>query len=213
MSLISSIIKITLFSIICLFIFFIYMLTKVCKNSNLKYKLSYNFHSKLTDYIIFFLMKIFILHHRWLLNFLKVCHWNCRGVYSKLTELKLLLSQPGKERDVLGISSSWLTEISMPGYSFIRKDRYSSKRGGGILIFIKDSLSVIRREELEYVQDEYVWFELKNGHASPLLLCFAYWPPNADLSWFILFEEKVTEALAIDKYTIIMGTLILIFES
>ena len=38
-----------------------------------------------------------------------------------------------------------------------------------ILIFIKDSLSVIRREELEYVQDEYVWFELKNGHRS----CFS----------------------------------------
>ena len=48
-------------------------------------------------------------------------------------------------------------------------------------------------------------------HASPLLLCFAYRPPNDDLSWFIRFEEKVTEALAIDKYTIIMGTLILIF--
>ena len=57
---------------------------------------------------------------------LKICHWTCRGVYSKLTELKLLLSQPGKECDVLGISESWLTghlnaEISIPGYSLIER--------------------------------------------------------------------------------------------
>ena len=141
---------------------------------------------------------------------LKICHGNCRGIFSKLTDLKLLLSQPGKECDVLGILESWLTdhldaEISIPGYSLIRKDRYTSKRGGGILIFIKETLSFIRRGELEYVQDEYVCFELKNGHTSPLLLCFAYRSPNADLSWLIRFEKKVVESLAEVKYTIIMG--------
>ena len=71
---------------------------------------------------------------------LKICHWNCRGVFSNLDNLRLLLSQPGKECDILGISESWLKnhldqELSISGYSMIRKDRYSSKGGGGILVF------------------------------------------------------------------------------
>ena len=57
---------------------------------------------------------------------LKIFHWNCHGMYSKLSDLKLLFSHPGKGCDLLGISESCLTdpldaEISIPGYSLISK--------------------------------------------------------------------------------------------
>ena len=48
--------------------------------------------------------------------------------------------------DVLTISESWLndsvsnSEIHMPGYSCVRKDRSNNKSGGGVIIYVQDGL-------------------------------------------------------------------------
>ena len=110
---------------------------------------------------------------------LKICHWNSRGLYSKMTDIKMLLSQPGKECDILGISESWLhdhldTEVEVPGYTLVRKDRSDGKKGGGVVIYLKGTMVYTRRKDLEYIQDEFIWIELTFNYALPMLLCFTY---------------------------------------
>ena len=38
-------------------------------------------------------------------------------------------------------------EVSIPGYTIFRKDRGS--KGGGVIVYVRDNLSVIRRSDLE----------------------------------------------------------------
>ena len=65
---------------------------------------------------------------------LKIVHWNLHSIAphqgnTKLDELKLLLSNPGKECHILGITETWLdanftdSEIQIPEYNLERLDR------------------------------------------------------------------------------------------
>ena len=78
---------------------------------------------------------------------LKVVPWNLHSIAphqgnTKLDELKLLLSNPGKECHILAITETWLdanftdSEIQIPGYNLERLDRAKvslpfPKNGGG----------------------------------------------------------------------------------
>jgi hypothetical protein len=52
--------------------------------------------------------------------------------------------------------------------NIIRKDR--NKAGGGLLIYFKDYISVIRKHELENHIDESIWVEIQ-GKGTRFLLC------------------------------------------
>ena len=66
--------------------------------------------------------------------------------------------------DVICVSESWLdnsildTDIHIPNYSVFRKDR--NRHGGGVLIYVTDSLSAVRRLDLEHIDVESVWIEV-----------------------------------------------------
>ncbi|WP_218973792.1 hypothetical protein, partial [bacterium endosymbiont of Bathymodiolus sp. 5 South] len=55
----------------------------------------------------------------------------------------------------------------------IRKDRNNA--GGGLLIYFKDYISVIRKNELENYIDESIWVEIQ-GKGTRFLLCSTYRP-------------------------------------
>lgn len=72
-----------------------------------------------------------------------IMHLNCRSIGNKLNEIQLLLND--LPTDILTVTETWLTEltkdtISIPGYSFIQKNR-EDDRGGGVGFFVRDGIN------------------------------------------------------------------------
>ena len=69
-----------------------------------------------------------------------------------MDELNILVSHC-PNLHILAFTETWLDnsvsdgEVSLPGYSIFRSDR-TNGRGGGIAVYVKETLSVIRRSDL-----------------------------------------------------------------
>ena len=80
-------------------------------------------------------------------------HQNIRSLHGKLDELNILLAHC-PNLHVLAFTETWLNssifdaEISFPGFKIFRNDRVN-RVGGGIAMYVRDSLSVIRKFDLE----------------------------------------------------------------
>ena len=128
---------------------------------------------------------------------LKIANWNCQGLLSKLVDITTLLAMPAKECDILGISESWLndthldSELLIPGYDLLRKDRQTPKRRGGTAVYINKHLYFSRRSDLETSIDEFLWIELKSKHATSIFLCICYKPPNTNTDWMSRLEISI----------------------
>ena len=72
---------------------------------------------------------------------LKIAHINLQSINNKLDELKHFLAT--NNIGIMSINETWLTEtsiIKIPNYSIVRKDRPTSKHGGGVCILIHKSI-------------------------------------------------------------------------
>ena len=148
---------------------------------------------------------------------LKVCHQNIRSLLPKIDQVRALL-EPHKGINILGVTESHLsnnvsdTEITIDGYKLYRKDRQSNHRGGGVLVYLADSLSALRREDLEKPELEAIWIELIQPHSSKgILLGTLYRPPDGsdflDAEFTSSFENVLEVANAEKKEVNIMGDL------
>ena len=76
---------------------------------------------------------------------LTACLMNARSILNKMDELRALLST--SFTDIILITESWTkstiddSELKIPGYTFLRKDR-KKPPGGGCLIYYKENLKV-----------------------------------------------------------------------
>ena len=85
-----------------------------------------------------------------------------------MDEVKFLTNK--LKLDVLCLTETWLTplivdsSISIDGYSIFRRDRADGRRGGGVCIFTKNSLSVNERTDLNDDDNtvENVWLDNKS---------------------------------------------------
>ena len=69
-------------------------------------------------------------------------------------------------------------EVSLPGYSIFKSDR-TNGRGGGIAGYVKETLSVISRADLEKdFIGECMWLELLLPKAEEILFGTFYRPPS-----------------------------------
>lgn len=93
--------------------------------------------------------------------------------------------------DILTLSDTCLndsisdTEIQMPGYSVIRKDRPENRLGGGTIIYIRDGLPFSVCNDLNTDDNECLWIQISRPKSMPIFLCGVYRPPNSDLARFI----------------------------
>ena len=78
------------------------------------------------------------------LNSLSIYYANCRSILPKLDALRVEVSSTNPS--VIALTETWLdtsipnSELCIPGYSIVRRDR--DRRGGGILLFVNDQLSI-----------------------------------------------------------------------
>ena len=96
---------------------------------------------------------------------LKFLHQNIRSLRGKMDELNILVSHC-PNLHILAFTETWLDnsisdgEVSLPGYSIFRSDQ-TNGRGGGIAVYVKETLFVIRRADLEKnFVGECMWLEL-----------------------------------------------------
>jgi hypothetical protein len=127
----------------------------------------------------------------------------------KMDELSIYAKQ--NDLDVIGITETWLTEnignseISIENYTLYRKDRSNIKggRGGGVLLYISNSVLSLDCLKLNRCENESVWCEILLPRNKSLLLGVVYNSPNASV-------EEVANMLAMlrsvgDRQLVILG--------
>ncbi|CAH1256204.1 ACSS3 [Branchiostoma lanceolatum] len=140
---------------------------------------------------------------------LMLTHQNIRSLPAKHTDLQILSAE--SQMDIIGLTETHLNEhfpdniIQLPGYVLLRKDR-GSRHGGGIAMYIKDSLAFKERNDLCVDGLEALWIELTPPKSKHLLLCCAYRPPN-DNNFFTAFRQSLEKASDTNLEITIMGDL------
>ena len=139
---------------------------------------------------------------------LKLAHINVCSLLPKLDEIRFLILS--LDLDVLCISETWLHEqipnheIIIDGYDVIRKDRLD-KRGGGVCMYVKNSILVKDRCELtSQFEIETVLIEVYCKKVTVLISCI-YRPPTATVTFFDDCSDMLEKILMDDKELIILG--------
>ena len=121
---------------------------------------------------------------------------NINSLAKHIDELRLvMINQP---LDILAINESKLDDndsdnmLSLHGYTLVRRDR--NKKGGGVCVYLRDSLSFKRLYEFEEQNLELIALEIQKPNSKPFLFTAWYRPPKLDsqcFKYFELFLEKV----------------------
>ena len=120
-------------------------------------------------------------------NGLKLGQWEVNNLRdSKLEQIRLLLTANQHEIDVLFLIETFLKPnkpdcvLQIPGYTFFRKERQGSKKGGGILAYVADRLKVERITSLEENELETVWLQIHPYKSNrPILTGAVYRSPSS----------------------------------
>ena len=121
-------------------------------------------------------------------------------------ELKLL--PENDNTDIIGINETKLDEtihdsdIKMPDYNIIRKDR--DKFGGGVVMYICESLNYKLRDDLDF-DIESISAETKVGNFRSFLVTSLYRPPQKPVEYFDRIEALISATDSGRKESIIIG--------
>lgn len=138
-----------------------------------------------------------------------IAYLNIRHLMPKLDEIELLLTS-SETCHILGLCETFLTksitnkEITIPGYNHERRDR-SDKKGGGLIVYIKQNIQYTRRLDIETCNTESIWLQVNIVGSKPLLVGFYYRPPNSTSNWFNHFDTELINADSMDLDMFILG--------
>ena len=134
-----------------------------------------------------------------------LCNLNIRSIRNK-TEF---LQNFAEDFDILFLTETHLDEridncdILLDSFSN-RKDR--SNAGGGLLIYAKQDIGLVRKSELENNFDETLWVEI---HAKGLsfLVCNTYRPQWTDINYWTRLTHAIELAFDFNQNIVIVGDL------
>ena len=99
--------------------------------------------------------------------------------------------------------------LEIPGYKLFRRDR--GVKGGGLAVYVKNDVKVIRRPDLEESTIERLWVEVCPPKSRSFLIGTFYRPPtssnHAVKDFMPIFDSCLRRAMAMDKEVIITGDL------
>ena len=123
---------------------------------------------------------------------------NINSLVKHINELRVaMINQP---LDILAINKSKLddndsdTMLYLHGYTLVRRDR--NKKGGGVCVYLRDSLSFKRLHEFEEQNLELIALEIQKPNSKPFLFTAWYRPPKLDSECFKYFELFLEESRA-----------------
>ena len=94
-------------------------------------------------------------------------------------------------------------DISIPGWNLIRKD--CNRAGGGVVLYIRESLSYIVRNELVRDRMETLCAEIIRPFSKWIFVCTWYRPPNSDMSLFNEYDVFLQKCESENKQLIVVG--------
>ena len=144
---------------------------------------------------------------------LKCVHQNIRNLLNKLDEIRYIINTLKSRIHLILFTETWLNssvldeEVSIPGYTIFRKDRGS--KGGGVIVYVRDNLSVIRRSDLERPDVEGLWLEITLPKSRSFLFGTFYRSPSSSKHTspnFINFFSDTIESLSVEnKEVLVLG--------
>ncbi|CAB4041287.1 RNA-directed DNA polymerase from transposon BS [Paramuricea clavata] len=114
---------------------------------------------------------------------LKIASINVNSLLKHIEEIRHLLFK--FPFDIFAINESKIDdfvmdgEISIPGFNLIRKDR--NRAGGGVVLYIRDNLSYLDRNDLVPDRLEMLCAEITRPFSKSLFVCTWYRPENKEL--------------------------------
>merc|ERR1711915_469741 len=144
-------------------------------------------------------------------NTITFLYSNTRSIKNKFTELEAIVETECP--DIIGLTETWLdseknefiSEFNIEGYTLINKDR-KSKRGGGVLIYIRDYLKPIRVEsQTNNEKVETVWAQLTGDNNQRVNIGVVYRPPNQTAEIDDLLYGEINYQITRNHHTVIMG--------
>lgn len=124
-------------------------------------------------------------------------HLNIHYLFPKIDELKLLCLKDNSI-DILCLCETFLnnsisdSQIHLEGYSIFRRDRPSN--GGGLVIYVKDTIHCVRRNDYEDDSLEILCLEIRFPRSRPFLISYTYRPPSSTVEWFNQFYTCIEKA-------------------
>ena len=126
-------------------------------------------------------------------NHLALCHLNIQSILPKID----ILQYEMQVFDVYVFKETWLNTGIHDNDNVVNfKDPFRcdrNVRSGGVAIYVKDTLNVTRRRDLELKDLECVWIQVKlRGH--DILICGIYRPQNSTHNYWNLINESIDRA-------------------
>ena len=144
-------------------------------------------------------------------NDLVILQLNIRGLYSKLSRLKMLLNEvtEGEKPDILLLCETWQNKNSsspvLDGYDLVSKNRMH-KLGGGVCIFVSKKLRFKTRQDLEIdcqtIEHCIIEVQLKKQN---VLICSGYRAPGQNPTKFLQEYDKLTDSMNRTSLPVIIG--------
>ena len=140
---------------------------------------------------------------------------NINSLSKHIDELVVLMH--GKPLDILAINESKLDQtdtnnsVALSGYNLERRDR--DKHGGGVCVYLRNSINYNRRTDLEDSNLEMIVLEISKPNSKPFLITTWYRPPKSSLELFEKFEIFLKNVDGKFKEIYILGDLNCNFRS
>ena len=100
------------------------------------------------------------------------------------------------------------SQLALDNFTTFRRDRFHS-RGGGLLVYVRNTLHPIRKPALEHPNTEYIAVEFSTIQLGKCLLLYCYRSPNFPSStYFQALSEKLALATGYSMILLFRGVAI-----
>ena len=138
---------------------------------------------------------------------LKCMYTNINSLRNKLDEFSAMIEE--LEPDIIGLTETWMKDDCVfQGYHpAFKHNRSEDKRGGGVMLLVRDHLSVSEHVELSsFGFEEAVWCVIQLAPAYKLLAGVCYRSPSSTRTNNLLLNEMFRKAANLQmKALLIMG--------
>ncbi len=142
----------------------------------------------------------------------KLASLNITSLVYHIDELRVFLAS--NRVDVLAINETRLdsnimdSEVHIPGYEIIRRDRcINGRHGGGVCFYVRSTINFLPRPDLSCQEIENLCIEIRKPNSKPFLITTWYRPPNSVVDKFNYFETLLGKLDAEQVEYYVMGDL------
>ena len=138
---------------------------------------------------------------------LKLGSLNMNSLLKNIEHIRYILSQYSFH--IFAINESKIdslvndSEISIPGYKLVRRDR--NRNGGGVVIYVQEHLSILVRNDLVPNNLEMICIEINQPFNRSFLVSTWYRPPNSSTDVFDAYNIFLLNCDAENKELILLG--------